>query len=155
MPRTASQFALSRRVASVARHMTSSSVFRSPEFAEDQAQYVQLTPSLPAGAGSCAAVVQGGRYDSNWIRVRTTELSVEQLGALVDEAVACQKGPTYVGLPEAVAAAAPGMLATVLKRGLHFHHFHPGTNEFVYYKWCHPGLPDMVPGYATSIEGQS
>jgi len=58
--------------------------------------------------------------------------------------------------------ADPAVLGMLREQGFRFHHFHPSTaegrpdqmqaGEFVYYKWM--GVEeDMVPGYATSIEG--
>ncbi len=34
-----------------------------------------------------------------------------------------------------------------------FQNHEPSTHELIYYRWSDPKRPDMVPPYATSIEG--
>ena len=49
-------------------------------------------------------------------------------------------------------AGAHLLMGAVQSRGYRFYHYHPDTNEMIWYKWC-TALPDLVPAYATSIEG--
>ena len=69
-------------------------------------------------------------------------------------------GAMYVTIHE-TALFLPHIVAHLNSLGFAYHHFSasfPRTdigsrNEHIYYKWCRAGSKDMVPAYATSIEG--
>eukprot|EP00457_Paulinella_chromatophora_P009407 gb/GEZN01009474.1/.p1 GENE.gb/GEZN01009474.1/~~gb/GEZN01009474.1/.p1 ORF type:complete len:424 (+),score=60.02 gb/GEZN01009474.1/:102-1274(+) len=113
---------------------------------------VQLTPTLPPPSDA-DVVIQSGPYRSWWLRLCGRVLNLQEfkevLGKLQDKATDT-KGALYVCIPE---TKVQGAFVSLLKeRGFKFHHHVDQTSELVYYCWTGP-LPDMVPDYATSIEG--
>merc|ERR1719433_696917 len=127
-------------------------VKRLADFEEDITKHIQLIPTLPADADEHDAVVEAGKWNGIWIRVRSA-LDEAQLGVIIDEEVAKHSGAVYVCLPQALCASAGHLLGMVLKRGFTFYTFHRETGELCYYLWTRQDLRDMVPSYATSIEG--
>jgi 8-oxo-dGTP pyrophosphatase MutT (NUDIX family) len=94
------------------------------------------------------------------------------LSTLVSDSVAKKSGAVYVGLPQSFVGNSSSTngrdcLALLLSdksnfgsdgKPFQFYNFDPNTNELLYKKWCRVsrnGSPttDMVPPYATSIEG--
>lgn len=132
---------------------TRNDVLRVDQLLEDPTLYVQLTPTLPANAVGHSAVVQPGRYGSCWVRLQRA-LPDSVLDALIDEALQARTGAVYVCVPQMVLATPTGSanLALVLSRAMRFHHYHSQTSEMIWYLWARDG-EDMVPSYATSIEG--
>jgi len=66
------------------------------------------------------------------------------------------KTAVYVGVPDDHTLCG-GIVAALRTRGFRFHHFHeegPGSpaGELIYYRWAGAGQ-DMVPSYATALEG--
>ena len=61
------------------------------------------------------------------------------------------QGAVYVCIAEG--SMSPGLVALIRSNGYEFHHFIASTRELVYYKWAHPTMPNMVPAFATSVEG--
>jgi hypothetical protein len=69
-------------------------------------------------------------------------------------------GAMYVTMHE-IAHFLPGIASFLISRGFSYHHYGASfprgdsgsRNEHIYYKWCRCGAKDMVPAYATSIEG--
>lgn len=138
-------------------------------------------PQLNAEFTKCGAVVfesgvawQAGAYGSLWLRLGlggqpTPSLSV--LSSAVDEALERAKSSkpsgaaVYVGIHEF--AMDPGTSGLLRSKGFRYHHFRQappagksfgvgsgwGAGEHVYYRWNGNPAHDMVPSYATSIEG--
>jgi len=140
----------------------------------------QLSPELPPASASETAVVrdasgiswQRGAYGSWWLRLGGSVArglpTVPQLNAALDEAIErgkVSKVAVYVGVHEL--DAEPGVTALLRARGFKYHHFAPnepqpktdaggsgyGVGEHIYYRWLGNPAHDMVPSYATSIEG--
>lgn len=116
----------------------------------------EITPLLPnlEKLDGHDVLVQDGWFDSQWVRPWSRRLTSGVLETLLKECEDKAKGAVYAALPEdLMTAGAVKWLAVVLKRGYKFHHYHTTTDEAVYYLWCKKEVPDMVPAYATSIEG--
>ncbi len=118
----------------------------------------EITPLLPhlAKRVKYDVVVQEGWFGSYWVRPCTGRLTAEILETLLNECEGKAKGAVYAALPDALMAAddrnGREWLSVVLERGYNHHHFHRATSEICYYQWFGDG-PDVVPTYATSIEG--
>ena len=133
-------------------------------------------PRFPFESTACGTVVyengigwQKGSYGSLWLRLGldagAKPTTPEELGAAVDTALARTKGAIYVGIQEL--AIEPGVSGMLRARGFKYHHFRQAppdgkdlgvgnglkTGEHVYYRWNGDPKHDMVPSYATSIEG--
>lgn len=90
------------------------------------------------------------------------EESLKQLidGILNEYTQSERVGAMYVTMHE-IAQFLPGIASFLISRGFAYHHYAASfprgdsgsRNEHVYYKWCRRGAKDMVPAYATSIEG--
>ena len=140
-------------------------------------------PSAGASATATGPVVhdstgvcwQRGPYGGWWLRLGAANAklpSAEELGRALDEAMArakASKAAVYVGVQEL--AAEPRLTSLLRSRGFRYHHFAPNDSngemasaaeanmaaaqggEHVYYVWMGDASHDMVPSYATSIEG--
>lgn len=101
-------------------------------------------------------IVQEGWYGSLFVRLLTGAPSPGDLAALLGECEGKKSGAVYAALPEPLMANdtvhGQRWLGVVLGLGYKHHHFHRETGEHIYYKWA-KDIPDMVPEYATSIEG--
>merc|ERR1711963_661992 len=165
---------------STATHTTGSSkcptVLSVPTFIEDSARKIQLTPTIPEEVRdlnkitSCIAVVQPGRHGSEWIRVRDNGgssegnsqsgsiMDVNTLSSLINEASSKKNGAVYVGLPQILlgninSTRGRDCLNLLLQNEFEFHNFDIETKELIYRKWVRENTPNLVPPYATSIEG--
>lgn len=116
----------------------------------------------PVAHGSDGVTWQGGPYGSWFLRlgcgVRATLPSAGQFGAALDSVTQLcseNKSAAYVCVPEI--AMQPFFTEQLQTRGYAYHHYvaAAGENpaEFIYYKWNGDPSHDMVPSYATSIEG--
>ena len=114
---------------------------------------------------------QRGPYGSWWMRLGAAQSgmpTVPELSRALD--IGCErakdaKSPLYVCVQEL--EAEPGVTALLRARGFGYHHFSPNEpprkspaggsaqpmGEHVYYRWFGDPGHDMVPCYATSIEG--
>eukprot|EP00808_Paulinella_micropora_P012442 g81919.t1 len=125
---------------------------------------VQLIPSLPSGTDSSVhAILQQGPYRSWWLRVRSWP-GYEEKSALMANPMHCVhiltgllerlekkgKGAVYVCVPDELIVQ--GVAALLKARGYRFYTHIAETGELVYYRWQGKGH-DMVPHFATSIEG--
>lgn len=147
-----------------------------PTFIEDSARKIQLTPTIPEEVRdlkkitSYIAVVQTGRHGSEWIRVRDNGdssegnsqkgsiMDVNTLSSLINEASSKKKGAVYVGLPQSLlgntkSTRGRDCLNLLLQNEFEFHNFDIETKELIYRKWVRENTPNLVPPYATSIEG--
>ena len=100
-------------------------------------------------------IVQEGWYGSLFVRLLTGAPSPGDLAALLGECEGKKSGAVYAALPEDLTANDTNgqrWARVVLGLGYTHHHFHRETGEHIYYKWA-KDIPDMVPEYATSIEG--
>lgn len=116
----------------------------------------QVTPKRPAATGSTG--MHGGPFSSRWLRVVLGDRVQEVL-----EAVSCAEdgapSAVYVGVPDEYKHSG-SLIAALRARGFRFHHFVDGNDredgapagELIYYRWAGTG-PDMVPSYATALEG--
>ena len=96
-------------------------------------------------------IVQEGWHGSLFVRCPTAAPSPGDLATLLGECEGKKSGAVYVALPEPLMADhGQQWLSIVLGLGYKHHHFHRETGEQIYYKW---DIPDMVPEYATAIEG--
>ena len=139
----------------------------------------QLKPALPKAGSETTAnggVVldaagicwQRGPYGSWWMRLGAAGSGMPTLSELrraLDVGVARAKGALFVGVQEL--KAEPRVIALLRARGFGYQHFSPNEppkptkaggsaqppGEHVYYKWLGDPNHDMVPCYATSIEG--
>ena len=113
----------------------------------------QLKPILPP-MSEAAAVIQRGPYASQWVRVRQSGLSSAELKELMAQEEKSCSGALYLCIPQQLLpSVASELLPTVLANSYTFHHHDRHTDEFVWYKWCHPERHDCVPSYATAIGG--
>jgi len=71
----------------------------------------------------------------------------------LEECEGQRKGGVYVGVPQQILALDGGILRLLLSRDYSFYNHHGSTNELVWYKWVRAECGDIVPKYATSIEG--
>jgi len=132
----------------------------SPAWADFKAEYRgQLTPlRKPAAVGqvpSTPVLLQGGPFKSRWLRVYD-EARVDDVMEALTQAEEGAKTAVYVGVPDDHTLCG-GIVAALRTRGFRFHHFHeegPGSpaGELIYYRWAGAGQ-DMVPSYATALEG--
>eukprot|EP00930_Biecheleria_cincta_P096900 TRINITY_DN88672_c0_g1_i1.p1 TRINITY_DN88672_c0_g1~~TRINITY_DN88672_c0_g1_i1.p1 ORF type:complete len:366 (-),score=44.93 TRINITY_DN88672_c0_g1_i1:112-1176(-) len=116
----------------------------------------EVTPKRPAAIDSTG--MHGGPFSSRWLRVVQGDHVEEVL-----EAVSCAEdgapSAVYVGIPDEYKHSGP-LVAALRARGFRFHHFVDGNDrqddapagELIYYRWAGTG-PDMVPSYATALEG--
>ena len=139
----------------------------------------QLSPPLPQAGSSKGAIAndasgihwQRGAYGSWWLRLGCAGNSLpktEQVSTALDEMLSrakADKAAAYVGVQEL--EAEPNITALLRARGFRYHHFAPNKKrahssaggsgyeigEHVYYQWMGDPSHDMVPSYATSIEG--
>ena len=118
----------------------------------------EVTPLLPV-VEKCEGmdiIVQEGWYKSFFVRVLTDNVTPKQLEEFLKECEDKQLGAVYAALPERLSAHGPvngqKWLDVVYSRGYKHHHYHKPTGEQIYYVWG-KNIPDMVPEYATSIEG--
>lgn len=116
----------------------------SPEFP------VQLTPTAP-DAGGKDFVVQAGPYNSLFVRLRSAAVTEDGLAAMLGHHEPSVRGALYCAIPEDVSR--PQLFALLRRRGYAWWNYEPSTREFIFYRWCDASRPDMVPTYATSIEG--
>lgn len=119
---------------------------RVPEY--ERAYEGELTPRARVGTRW-----QRGPYASWFLRL--SGVSDEALGDLLDESLSrasAASAAAFVASPQRRGLSSDAVEA-LLSRGFRFHHYSE-DDEFVYYAWCGAGS-DMVPAYATSIEGVS
>ena len=147
-----------------------------PNFVEDPTLKIQLTPTIPEevrnmkNGTQLKAVIQPGRHGSEWIRVRDDGdrsedisenryvMDVNTLSILINEASSKKKGAVYVGLPQSFvgntnSTRGRDCLNLLLQNDFEFFNFEVATEELIYKKWVRENTPNMVPPYATSIEG--
>jgi len=137
------------RGSSLQRPMDTARVLRIEQFQEDPDKYIQLTPTLPADADH-AAVIQAGRYSALWVRLRTAVPATAIEGWMAE----CENkkgGAVYLAMPQPLVST--DTMSLLLGRSYQFHHYHRETDELVWYRWMREGMKDLVPAYATSIEG--
>lgn len=109
---------------------------------------VELTPPLKQTEADFS--VQPGHYNALWLRVLKESFSHEQLAKFLPLLEKQAKAAVYITFEESIFSG-PKYVPVLRSRGYKFHHFHHG--EFVYYRWVDSQRHDMVPAYATSIEG--
>ncbi len=135
----------------------------------------ELTPPMPGVLAASESrsverdgiVWQRGPYNSWWLRL-AADAGADSIRDAVDgalEAAASAASAVYVSFPERRVSAYPLLSELLHERGFSFHHYQPagsppladaekdGGGQFIYYRWCGDPEHDMVPSYATSIEG--
>ena len=117
-------------------------------FENDPKYGVQLTPTLPSS--ECKIIVQNGPYGSLWIRVRGDATAFEKVLKTALET----NRTIYVAIKQSsLAESCHVCLQSVLAKQFKFHHYHTETDELVWYLWQRTDHHDLIPSYATSIEG--
>lgn len=117
----------------------------------------EVTPLMPLEENRDGKdiIVQGGWYGSLFVRALTGNVTPGQLKEFLKECEDKKSGAVYAAFPQSLMANdANGRLwlGAVLLLGYKHHHLHKETGEHIYYKWT-KDTTDMVPEYATSVEG--
>ena len=127
----------------------------------------QLTPENAPSVEHDGMRWQRGPFYSWWLRVGAIKTpSFAAFSEAIDEVLQRASGSAaYVAIDEL--SMAPWMTGLLRSKGFRFHHFHAARGvegeleandesrpgELVYYQWLGDPSHDMVPCYATSIEG--
>ena len=121
------------------------------EFRSNTKRYgVQLTPSIPPSEKKHKIIVQNGLYGALWIRVRGDPKAFQS----VLENVLETDRTIYVAIKQSVLAeSCHSCLESILEKNFKFYHYHTETDELIWYLWQRKDHDDLVPTYATSIEG--
>lgn len=112
---------------------------------------VEITPPLPPKAPE-PYNVHKGHYNGWWLRIHGESFSEQDLKDAITTLETKATSAVYVAFAEHVFSG-PKFYPILHSLGYQFHHYI--KNEFVYYRWVDPKRHDMVPTYATSIEGGS
>lgn len=130
--------------------------------AAPRAEELNVRSTANGAVAACDGVtLQRGPYESLWLRVglATPMPTVRALMDRIEEALAeAASVPAAVYVTLAETSVDAEHIRAIRARGFSFHHFieasSPGApNELVYYAWPKGDAHDMVPAYATSIEG--
>eukprot|EP01129_Flabellula_baltica_P003919 TRINITY_DN13660_c0_g1_i1.p1 TRINITY_DN13660_c0_g1~~TRINITY_DN13660_c0_g1_i1.p1 ORF type:complete len:309 (+),score=46.25 TRINITY_DN13660_c0_g1_i1:63-989(+) len=115
----------------------------------------QLIPYLDfSSIPSTHTVLQTGPYRSLWIRLTEHQDELDPLDTLIENCIdtITSHGGIYIGIQESILW--PEMTLFLKEKGFKFYTYHEETTEFFYYLWVsHDLVDDLVPVYATSIEG--
>eukprot|EP00041_Stephanoeca_diplocostata_P009231 m.140346 g.140346 ORF g.140346 m.140346 type:complete len:343 (+) comp17660_c0_seq4:170-1198(+) len=139
-------------------------------FRQTNAYHVQLIPQVPkyADAEVCRdhigaeVIVQNGPYKSKWLRVMWVNCSgnsdcIDDILAELEDIEKNATGAVYITIPNrAITQSTPDgigrLLQAIVGRGMTFY-TQSSHQDLIWYKWCNPDVPNLVPTYATSIEG--
>ena len=122
------------------------------KFENDPKYGVQLTPTIPEMSSKWSLLVQNGPYASIWIRVNG-DRATSEFESRLSRALETDR-TIYVAIKQsALPEVSKTILKTLLAKKFKFHHYHDETDELIWYLWQRKDHADLVPRYATSIEG--